>query len=99
MASCPGRRARRLQVRRLNAALDERLRVGIEMVANLAATLDPREVLGRLLVRAANTVGAKLGTLLRIDPVRMVIEESHELETSGRFNRRVKLAQQPLLIQ
>ena len=91
------RRLAEESVRRLNAALDERLRTGIDMVADLAATLDPREVLGRLLVRAGSAVRADRGTLLRIDADRHVVTDSYELEGSGRFDRRTRLAAQPLL--
>ena len=91
------RRLAEESVRRLNAALDERLRTGIDMVADLAATLDPREVLGRLLIRAASAVRADRGTLLRIDADRHLVTDSYELDGGGRFDRRARLATQPLL--
>jgi PAS domain S-box-containing protein len=91
------RRLAEESVRRLNAALDERLRTGIDMVADLAETLDPRAVLGRLLVRAASAVRADRGTLLRIDAERHVITDSYELDGGGRFDRRTRLSAQPLL--
>ena len=91
------RRLAEESVRRLNAALDERLRTGIDMVADLAATLDPREVLGRLLIRAGSAVRADRGTLLRIDADRHVVTDSYELASSGRFDRRTRLSAQPLL--
>jgi signal transduction histidine kinase len=84
-------------VRRLNAALDQRLRAGIDMVADLGATLDPSQVLGRLLLRAASAVHADRGTLLRIDPLRLIVENSHELHHVRRYDRRTRLVDQPLL--
>jgi PAS domain S-box-containing protein len=86
-------------VRRLNAALDQRLRTGVDMVADLAATLEPSEVLGRLLLRAAAAVTADRGTLLRLDPLRMVIEDSHEFNHAKKFDLKAGLSGQPLLQQ
>lgn len=86
-------------VRRLNAALNERLAVGVEMVTDLAATLDPAEVLGRLLHRAASTVAAEWGTLLTIDQRRMVVQEHHDLRDSAAFDAGDALETQPLLAQ
>jgi len=87
------------QVRRLNAALNERLGVGVEMVTDLAATLDPAEVLGRLLRRAAATVSAQWGTLLQIDTRRMVVRHSHDLTGELGFDEMEPVEAQPLLVQ
>lgn len=87
------------QVRRLNAALNERLHVGVEMVTDLAATLDPAEVLGRLLRRAAATLDAEWGTLLQIDPRRVVVLDSHDLHGAASLDQATRVEEQPLLVQ
>ena len=87
------------QVRRLNTALNERLRVGVEMVTDLAASLDPVEVLGRLLRRAAATVSAEWGTLLQIDARRMVVQDSRDLHQSRGFEQVSRVEGEPLLVQ
>ena len=87
------------QVRRLNTLLGERLRTGVDMVTDLAATLDPAEVLDRLLHRAAPAVHAEWGSLLRVDSERMVVVGSHDLNPRRRIDRLVRLDDQPLLLE
>jgi PAS domain S-box-containing protein len=61
------RRAAEAEVRRLNEDLNHRLSAGVDLVAHLAASLDPSEVLARLLVRVTAAVRADEGMLLRLD--------------------------------
>ncbi|MEA2672681.1 MAG: hypothetical protein QOG45_2901 [Chloroflexota bacterium] len=61
------RRAAEAEVRRLNDDLNHRLSAGVDLVAHLAASLDPSEVLARLLVRVSAAVKADEGVLLRLD--------------------------------
>ena len=61
------RKAAEAEVRRLNADLNRRLSAGVDLVAHLAASLDPSEVLARLLVRVTSAVRADEGVLLRVD--------------------------------
>jgi signal transduction histidine kinase/DNA-binding response OmpR family regulator len=68
------------RVRQLNRELAQRLKHGVEMVADLAASLNPREVTGRLLTRVVEAVGADQGTLLRLDEGRLVVQDSFDLQ-------------------
>ncbi len=68
------------RVRQLNRELAQRLKHGVQMVADLAASLNPREVTGRLLTRVVEAVGADQGTLLRLDEGRLVVQDSFDLE-------------------
>ncbi|MEP7106024.1 MAG: response regulator, partial [Chloroflexota bacterium] len=68
------------RVRQLNRELAQRLKHGVEMVADLAASLNPREVAGRLLTRLVAAVAADRGTLLRVDEGRLVVQDSFDLE-------------------
>jgi len=61
------RKAAEAEVRRLNDDLNHRLSAGVDLVAHLAASLDPSEVLARLLVRVTAAVRADEGVLLRVD--------------------------------
>ena len=68
------------RVRQLNRELAERLKHGVEMVADLAASLNPREVTGRLLTRVVAAVAADRGTLLRVEEGRLAVQDSFDLE-------------------
>ena len=61
------RKTAEAEVRRLNEDLNRRLSAGVDLVAHLAASLDPSEVLARLLVRVSNAVRADEGLLLHVD--------------------------------
>jgi PAS domain S-box-containing protein len=61
------RKAAEAEVRRLNEDLLHRLSAGVDLVAHLAASLDPAEVLARVLVRASAAVKADEGMLLRVE--------------------------------
>ncbi len=54
-------------VRALNRELDNRLRTGVDMVADLAASLNPREVLERVLSQVVDAVQANQGVLLLVE--------------------------------
>jgi signal transduction histidine kinase len=68
------------QVRQLNQELAQRLKHGVEMVADLAASLNPREVMGRLLTRVVEAVAADQGTLLLVDEGRLVVQDSFDVD-------------------
>src|SRR5207302_7049300 len=70
-----------------------------EMVTDLAASLDPAEVLGHLLRRAAASVAAEWGTLLEVDPRRMVLEAAHDLHRGRDLEALVGIEGQPLLVE
>lgn len=53
------------QVERMNAQLTERLKAGIALVADVAASLDPGEVTERMLARSLEAVAADSGVLVR----------------------------------
>ncbi|HET9050227.1 MAG TPA: response regulator [Candidatus Dormibacteraeota bacterium] len=91
------RRVNEERLRQLHDALDERLRLGIDMVAALAESLDAELVLGRLLVQAASAVGAERGTLLRLDVDTGAVRDTRELNHAGAFDRSIDVASQPML--
>jgi PAS domain S-box-containing protein len=91
------RRENEVRFLELHDALDQRLRIGIDMVAALAETLDATLVLGRLLVQAASAVRADRGTLVRIDPETGTVKDTHELNHAAAFDRSTPLASQPML--
>ena len=68
------------EVRQLNHSLSQRLKYGVDMVADLASTLQPREVVSRLLYRAATSLRADQGLLLRIERNEPCLELSYSTE-------------------
>lgn len=93
------RRRAHEEARRLNQLLDQRLRTGIGMVADMAASLEPAIVFARIVERAVAAVEASGGALLGIDPAgeRLVVEQVLEAELSLRGDAR--LGAQPLLLR
>ncbi|HVC99517.1 MAG TPA: ATP-binding protein [Candidatus Dormibacteraeota bacterium] len=68
------------RVRQLNRELAERLEQGVKVVADLAASLNPSEVTGRLLTRVVEAVGADQGALLRLNEDRLVVQDSVDVQ-------------------
>ena len=68
------------RVRQLNRELAERLERGVKVVADLAASLNPSEVTGRLLTRVVEAVGADQGALLRLNEDRLVVQDSVDVQ-------------------
>lgn len=68
------------QVRALNEELSRRLRMGVDMVADLAGTLNPAEVMDRVMRRVVESVRADQGTLLRVEGGRFRVQGSHDLD-------------------
>lgn len=85
------------RVRQLNRELALRLKHGVEMVADLAASLNPREVTGRVLTRVVEAVGADQGTLLRVDEGRLLVQDSFDLPGGSELARGTELRISPIL--
>lgn len=92
------RRAAEAEVRRLNEDLNHRLSAGVDLVAHLAASLDPSEVLARLLVRVTAAVKADEGVLLRLDEGGdLSVAGRHTGEGAGSDHLGMLLDRQPLI--
>jgi len=91
------RKAAEERVRSLDRDLAQRLLTGVEMVADLAASLNPREVMGRLLTRVVEAVGADQGTLLRVEEGRLVVQDSFDLEKAPSLTRGGEFSAAPIL--
>ena len=92
------RKAAEAEVRRLNEDLNQRLSAGVDLVAHLAASLDPSEVLARLLVRVSAAVKADEGVLLRVDDRGgLSVAGRHAAEGAGNDQLGVLLHRQPLI--
>jgi PAS domain S-box-containing protein len=87
------------RVRTLNRELAQTLQHGVQMVADLAGTLNPREVMGRLLTRVVEAVRAEQGTLLRVEEGRLVVQDSHDLERPSVLTRGGEFSAAPILEQ
>jgi len=85
------------RVRALNRELAQRLQHGVEMVADVAGSLNPREVMGRLLIRVVEAVGADQGTLLAVEEGRLVVQDSHDLERELVLTRGGEFSAAPIL--
>ncbi len=76
------------RVRALNAQLSDRLRTGVAMVADLAGSLNPSEVLERVLSRVVEALQAQQGVLLRVDHgQRLSVLNSHDTDGQRRLTR------------
>jgi PAS domain S-box-containing protein len=92
------RKAAEAEVRRLNDDLNRRLSAGVDLVAHLAASLDPSEVLARLLVRVSAAVKADEGLLLRVDDRGgLSVAGRHADEATGSDHLGALLDRQPLI--
>ena len=77
-----------------------RLETAIEVAADLSASLDPSEVIRRVLVRAVGAGRADRGVLLRIDGDDTVMEDFHDVTGDNDLvGYRHPIALQPLMLQ
>jgi PAS domain S-box-containing protein len=91
------RKAAEAEVRRLNQVLEQRLSAGVDLVAHLAASLDPSEVLARVLVRASAAVKADEGMLLRVEDGGLRLARRHAGDGSGNAEPGRQLERHPLI--
>src|SRR5581483_4492949 len=92
------RRRNEEREREHNRELHERLRMGVDMVASLASSLNPAEVMDRVLRRVVQSVDADQGTLLRVtEDGRLVVQESYDLERREGLRRGSEFARLPIL--
>ena len=90
----------RAELLRLAESQRNRLETAVEVAADLSASLDPSEVIRRVLVRAVDAGRADRGVLLRIDGGDTVVEDFHDV--SGHqdvVGYRHPIALQPLMRQ
>ncbi|MDQ6710132.1 MAG: GAF domain-containing sensor histidine kinase [Candidatus Dormibacteraeota bacterium] len=78
-----------------------RLRVGVDVAQDLASSLDPNEVIRRLILHAVAAAGADRGSLCRVDADEIVIEDSYEASGHEDVTRgsRWPIRSQPVLEQ
>ncbi len=75
-------------VRALNRELGNRLRTGVDMVADLAGSLNPREVLERVLSQVVDAVEAKQGVLLLVEKgMALTVLDSYDSGSRRRLPR------------
>jgi PAS domain S-box-containing protein len=65
------------RVRKLNQDLRHRFKTGIDLVADLAESLEPSQILSRVLVRVVEAVQADQGVLLRLEGDLLKVEGGH----------------------
>ncbi|GAC1336788.1 MAG: hypothetical protein NVSMB29_00140 [Candidatus Dormibacteria bacterium] len=79
---------------------EARLRLGVDLALDLAATLEPQEVVARLLQRAVDATGADRGTLGRIASGNLDIEASFDREgLPSAAGSVIRLDAEPVLLQ
>ncbi len=78
-----------------------RLQVGVDVAQDLASSLDPNEVIRRLILHAIAAAGADRGSLCRVDADEIVIEDSYEASGQEDVTRgsRWPIRSQPALEQ
>ncbi len=92
------RRLNEERERQINRELHERLRTGVEMVASLAATLNPAEVMNRLLRRVVESVEADQGTLLLVvEGGRLIVQEAYDLDHRDALRPGTEFTRLPIL--
>jgi signal transduction histidine kinase len=85
---------------RLAESSRDRLETAIEVAADLSASLDPPEVIRRVLMRAVEAGRADRGVLLRIDGEDTVMEDFYDVTgDSDLAGYRHPIASQPLMLQ
>ncbi len=88
----------RAELLRLTESTKARLETAIEVAADLSESLDPSEVIRRVLVRAVEVGRADRGVLLRIDGADTVVEDFHDLtDLEDIIGYRHPIALQPLM--
>ena len=87
------RRRNEERERELNRELHDRLRMGVDMVASLAASLNPGEVMERVLGRVVTAADGQLGALLRVERGgRLVVQESYDRDRAPALRRGTEFA-------
>ena len=90
----------RAELLRLTESTKSRLETAIEVAADLSESLDPSEVIRRVLVRAVEVGGAERGVLLRVDGEDTVVEDFHDVaDLEDIVGYRHPIALQPLMRQ
>ena len=90
----------RAELLRLAESTRSRLETAIEVAADLSASLDPSEVIRRVLVGAVEAGRADRGVLLRIDGGDTVTEDFHDVSgDSDLIGYRHPIALQPLMLR
>ncbi len=74
----------RAELLRSASEAESRLKTGVDVAVELAVTLDPREVIGKLVRQAAESVSAGRVMLLRIEGGEAVVEAAYDRSGSGR---------------
>jgi signal transduction histidine kinase len=74
----------RAELVRSAAEVSARLKTGVDVAVELAVTLDPSEVMGRLVRHAAASVNAQRVALLLIEGSEAVVDEAYDGSESGR---------------
>ena len=88
----------RAELLRLTESTKSRLETAIEVAADLSESLDPGEVIRRVLVRAVEVGGADRGVLLRVDGEDTVVEDFHDVDDlEDIVGYRHPIAVQPLM--
>ncbi len=88
----------RAELLRLTESTKARLETAIEVAADLSGSLDPSEVIRRVLVRAVEVGRADRGVLLRVEGEDTVVEDFHDLTDLGDIiGYRHPIALQPLM--
>ncbi|HVD02182.1 MAG TPA: GAF domain-containing protein [Candidatus Dormibacteraeota bacterium] len=81
-------------------ATRDRLATAIEIAADLSQSLDPNEVIRRVLVRAVEAGRAHRGVLLRVDDADTVVEDFHDVSgAQDLIGYRHPIASQPLMLE
>jgi signal transduction histidine kinase len=68
----------RAELREAAQRTSSRLQTALDVAIDLAASLEPRHVIKRLLLRAGDAVGADRGTLIRVLGDELVVEDSFD---------------------
>jgi|GEM_PF-2052282 signal transduction histidine kinase len=88
----------RAELLRLTESTKARLETAVEVAADLSESLDPSEVIRRVLVRAVEVGRADRGVLLRVDGEDTVVEDFHDLtDLEDIIGYRHPIALQPLM--
>jgi signal transduction histidine kinase len=90
----------RAELLRLAGSTTARLQTAVDVAADISASLDPSEVIRRVLVRAVEAGRADRGVLLRIDGDETVVEDYHDISgLEDIIGYRHRIALQPLMRQ
>jgi len=88
------------ELRQATAQAAKRLQTGVDVALDLAASLEPREVIRRLLLRAVEALSADRATLFRLEGHEVVVEDSHDIHAPpAPPGARYSITVQPILQQ